>query len=90
MNILLAHFNAKVGKEDIFKLTVGNERIDENDNDNGVRVVKFVISKDLVASTMFPHHRIHKYKWTSSVRKRDNQIDHVLMDRRRQSSILDV
>jgi hypothetical protein len=60
MKILLGDFNEKVGKEDIFKLTIGNESSHEINNDNGVRVVNFAIK-----STTFPHRRIHKYTWTS-------------------------
>jgi hypothetical protein len=37
MKILL-DFNAKVGKEDIFKATIGNESLHEISNDNGVRL----------------------------------------------------
>jgi hypothetical protein len=66
MKFLLGDFNAKVGREDIFKLTIGNESSHEISNDNGVRVVNFVTSKNLVVkSTMFPHCSIHKYTWTS-------------------------
>jgi hypothetical protein len=36
MNILLRDFNAKVGREDIFKHTIGNESLHEISNDNGV------------------------------------------------------
>jgi hypothetical protein len=39
MKILLGDFNAKVGREDIFKPTIGNESLHETSNDNGVRVV---------------------------------------------------
>jgi hypothetical protein len=60
--ILLGDLNAKVGKEDIFKPTVRNESLNEISNDNGVRLVNFVTSKNLrVKSTMFPHRNIHKY-----------------------------
>jgi hypothetical protein len=70
MNILLAHFNAKVGRKDIFKLTTGNESLHEISNDNGVRVVNFATSKTLtVKCTMFPHRYIHKYTWISLVGK---------------------
>jgi hypothetical protein len=41
MKILLGDFNVKVGREDIFKLTIGNERLHEISNDNGVKVVNF-------------------------------------------------
>jgi exonuclease III len=62
MKILLGDFNAKVGREDILKLTIGNESLHKISNDNGVRVVNFAISKNLtVKSTMFPHHNIHKF-----------------------------
>jgi hypothetical protein len=40
MKIMLEDFNAKVGREDIFKLTIGNESLHEISNDNGVRCSK--------------------------------------------------
>jgi len=39
---------------------------------------------------MIPHRNIHKYTWTSPDGKTHNDIDHILIDRRWQSSILDV
>jgi hypothetical protein len=91
MKILLGDFNAKVCREDIFKQKIGNECSLEISNDNVVRVVNFATSKNLVVkSTMFPRRSIHKYTWTSPDRKTHNRIDHILIDRRRHSSILDV
>jgi hypothetical protein len=82
VKILLGEFNAKLGREDIFKLTIGNESVHGDRNDNGVRVVNLAASKNLVAkSTMFLHQNIHKYSWTSPDGKTHNQIDHVLIDR---------
>jgi hypothetical protein len=66
MKILLGDISAKIGREDIFKPTIGNESLHEIGNDNGVRVVNFTTSKSLIVkSTMFPHCSIHKYTWTS-------------------------
>jgi hypothetical protein len=66
MKILLGDFNAKVGRENTFKPKIGNESLHEISNDNGVRIVNFATSKNLVVkSTMFPHRRIHRYTWTS-------------------------
>jgi ribosomal protein S17 len=80
MKILLGDFNAKVGREDTFKLTMGNESLHQDSNDNGVRVVNFATSKNLVVkSTMFPHRNIHKYTWTSPDGKAHNQINHILI-----------
>jgi len=39
---------------------------------------------------MFLHRNIHKYSWTPPNGKTHNQIDHVLVNRRWHSSILDV
>ena len=90
MKILLGDFNAKVGREKIFKPTIGNESLHQHSNDNGVRIVNFATSKNLVVkSTMFPHRNIHKYTWTSPDGKNHNQINHILIDRSRHSSILD-
>jgi hypothetical protein len=45
MNILLGDFVSEVGKEDIFKPTIGNESLHEISNDNGVRLVNFATLK---------------------------------------------
>jgi hypothetical protein len=90
MKILLGDFNAKVGRKDIFKPTIGNESLHEIRDDNGVRLVNVATSKNLrVKSTMFPHRNIHKYTWTSPDGKTHNQIDHIPVDRRRHSNVLD-
>jgi len=92
MITLLRDFNVKLGKENIFKPTIGNESLPQDDNDNGVMIVNNATSKTnlVVKSTMFPHRNIHKYTWTSPDGKTQNQIDHILIDRRWHSSELDV
>ena len=39
MKILLVDFNAKEGRENIFKPTIGNESLHQDSNINGVRIV---------------------------------------------------
>jgi len=61
MKILLGDVNAKLQREDIFKLTVGNESLHQDSNDDGVRIIKFATPENLVIkSTMFQHRNIHK------------------------------
>jgi len=48
MKILLGDFNAKEGRENIFKTTIGNASLHQDSNDNVVRVVNFATSKNLV------------------------------------------
>jgi len=61
MKMLLGDFNVKVGRENSFKPTIGQESLHQDSNDNGVRLVKFATSKNLVVkSTMFPHRNIHE------------------------------
>jgi len=45
MKILLGDFNAKVGRENIFKPTIGNDSLHQNSNDNGVRIVNIATWK---------------------------------------------
>jgi len=80
-----------LGREDIFKPTVGNESLHQDSNDSGVRIVNFATAKNLVVkSTMFPHRNILKYTWTSPAGKTRTQIDHKLIDRKWHANILDV
>jgi hypothetical protein len=78
MNILLGDLYAKVGREDIFKPTIGNESLPEISNDNGVRVVIFATCQ----ISTFPHRNIHKFTWIFPDGKTHSQIDHILIDRK--------
>ena len=54
MKIVLDDFNAKVGREDIFRPTIGKYNLHKESNDNGVRVISFATSKNVVViSTIF-------------------------------------
>jgi hypothetical protein len=42
---LLGVLNAKVGRENVIKPTIGNESLNQDSNDNGVRIMNFATSK---------------------------------------------
>jgi hypothetical protein len=91
MNILLEDFSAKLGREGFFKSTTENQSSHEISKENGVRGVNFATSKNLtVKTTMSPHRNDHKYTWTSADGKTHHQVDHILIERQRHSSVLDV
>jgi len=45
MKMLLKEFNAKVGRDNMFKPTIGQESLHQDSNENGVRIVNFATSK---------------------------------------------
>jgi len=45
MKILVGDFSAKLGKENIFKPTIGNESFRQDNNVNGVRIVNIATQK---------------------------------------------
>ena len=53
MKFLIGDFNAKVGRENIFKPTIGNESLHQDSNDNGFRIVNFATSKNVVLRPRF-------------------------------------
>jgi hypothetical protein len=55
MNIFLGDSNAKVGRGDIFKQTIGNESLHETSNDNMIGVVNFATPKNLVVKRISFH-----------------------------------
>ena len=61
MKIMLGKFNAKLGHEDIFRPIIDKYNEHNESNENGVRLISFATSKNLVVkSTMFQHKDIHK------------------------------
>ena len=45
MKILLGDLKAKLGREDTFKPTFGNESLQQDRNDNGIRIINLASSK---------------------------------------------
>ena len=91
IKIILVDFNAKVGKESIYKPIIGNESLHNETNNNGIKMIQFVVSHGLnVRSTMFPHKDIHKETWHWADGTTANQTDHVLISDRFRSAITDI
>ena len=51
MKIMLRDLKAKLGRQDIFKPTIGNESLQQERNDNGVRIVNFATPKARCSGT---------------------------------------
>lgn len=89
--IVLGDLNAQIGKEEYIKQVAGKHTVHDKSNDNGQRLCNLAAENNLViSSTKYKHPKIHNITWLSPDNKTHNQIDHVLVTRRKQSSIRDV
>jgi hypothetical protein len=60
MKILLGDFNARRGRDGLFKPIIGNGILHDINNYNGVTAVNFATSKDLIAkSTVIPYRNFY-------------------------------
>nr|XP_040240934.2 uncharacterized protein LOC120961299 [Anopheles coluzzii] len=90
VKIVIGDFNAQVGREEAFKPTIGSFSAHRLTNDNGLRLVNFASSKHMnIRSTFFQHAPRFSYTWRSP-QQTLSQIDHVLIDGRHFSDIIDV
>jgi hypothetical protein len=64
MKILLGDYNAKAGREDIFKPTTENKSLHKISNDNEVKSSKSCHIQKCIKSTMLPHCNINTFTWT--------------------------
>ena len=89
--IIIGDMNAQVGKEEIYRPTIGSHSLHKNTNDNGYRLIQFgTLNNMVIGSTMFQHRNIHKPTWTAPDRSFENQIDRMVIDARHMSDLLDV
>ncbi|XP_058126780.1 craniofacial development protein 2-like [Anopheles ziemanni] len=83
LKIILGDFNAKVGRESMYRQYIGTHSLHEHSNENGSRLVQFAAASNLViGSTKFARRDIHKITWVSPDGATSNQIDHVLINHR--------
>jgi len=83
--------NAKVGREEAFRPTIGKWSLHEETNENGLRLIDFAAQQGMVVKgTFFMHKKIHQATWESPDGNTRNQIDHCLVDGRHFSDVIDV
>ncbi|XP_022196882.1 craniofacial development protein 2-like [Nilaparvata lugens] len=91
VKLILGDFNAKLGKEACHRPTIGPYSLHDESNENGLRMIDFAGDNNMtISSTCFKHKDIQKITWASPDGTTKNQIDHVMIDRRQCSDILDV
>jgi hypothetical protein len=91
IKILLGDMNAKVGKEIWTGTAAGAYGLHDESNENGIRLINYAIHQHMViGGTLFPHRNIQEGTWHGQDNRTVNQIDHVLIDQRHCSNLLDV
>jgi hypothetical protein len=81
--ITLGDFNAKLGKEQLYKDIIGRHSLHEVTNNNGLRLVQYgTISNLKVLSTWYPRKDIHKGTRKIPGTNDINQIDHIIVSKR--------
>ncbi|XP_018022732.1 craniofacial development protein 2-like [Hyalella azteca] len=90
ITIIMGDLNAKVGSDNSgYERTMGVHGLGMQ-NDNGERLCEFCQLNGLVITgTLFPHKNVHKATWVSADGRGKNQIDHLLINGRWRSSVLD-
>uniref|UniRef100_A0A2S2P671 Craniofacial development protein 2 n=1 Tax=Schizaphis graminum TaxID=13262 RepID=A0A2S2P671_SCHGA len=80
VKIVLGDFNVKIGKEEVYRPTIGRDSLHDTSNDNGTRLINFCMTNGMVvSSTYFPRKDIHKQTWVAPNQVVKNQIDHNIM-----------
>jgi hypothetical protein len=88
---VMGDFYAKVSIEPSLAPNVSKIQPPLKTNNNGWRMIDFVITKNMaISSTLFQHERIHKETWRSPDETISNQTDHVMIDSRHATDTLDV
>jgi Reverse transcriptase (RNA-dependent DNA polymerase) len=91
VKIVIGDLNAQVGREAMYRPVIGPNSLHAVSNNNGQRCVNFAASRGMVIrSTFFPRKDIHKATWRSPDQLTENQIDHVLIDGKFFSDIINV
>ena len=89
--LIFGDFNAKIGKEPGNQLVAGEHTIHEETSENRLILCQFAeVNELIISSTCFEHKDIHKGTWNDPAGRIVNQIDHVLINKRRATNVEDV
>ena len=89
--IVMGDFNAKLGKEQVFRTVSGIHTLHNVTSGNGELLCQFMAENNMIVmSTQFEHKRIHKGTWISPDHNTINQIDHVAINANKRDIIEDV
>jgi len=78
--VILRDFNAKIGKKEIYRPTIGKESLHILSNDNENRFITFAIPKRLRVNSTPPFHIKTFTKKHGCHLKETHQVDHVMTD----------
>ena len=92
IKIVLGDFNAKVGKEEVFRPTNGRYSLPDETNENGQRMIYYAAERNLVVKSSFHQHKSrHLATWKHpNDNLSPNQIDHLLISGRHLTDVIDV
>jgi hypothetical protein len=82
--VTLHDFNAKLGREQLYKDIIGRHSVNVVTKSNGLRLLQYAtINNFKVLSTWFPRKDIHKGTWRIPGTNNTNQTDHILASNKR-------
>lgn len=91
LKIVLGDFNAQIGKEEIYRPTIGKYSKHSRSNENGKILIDFARRRNMkIKSTYFEHKDIYKGTWISPDQSYTNQIDHALIENKGERCITNV
>jgi exonuclease III len=83
--IILGGLNAKIDKEEVYQNAAGKHTLHETSNRNGEWVCEYATANNMkIISTYYQHKRIHKGAWISPDGITLNQIDHIIINGKKQ------
>ena len=89
VTIILGDMNAEVRKEKVFSQVIGRCTLHDISNENGEMAANYAISNDMfLINTNFQHEKIHTGTWTSPDHQTINQIDYVMISKKKKMRLI--